>query len=236
MAAMLTAGVVSCGKDDGNDNGSGNGGNGGGGNPGGGGTTTGEWVDLGLPSGLLWAKCNLGANAPEEYGDYYAWGETVTKSTYNWSTYRYCLGDNNNLTKYCNSGSYGHNGYTDTLTVLQAMDDAATAALGNGVRMPTKADWEELIANTTRDWTTQNGVYGRKFTASNGNTLFLPAAGYRCDSEHRDAGYDGYYWSSSLYESSPGHAWYFFFNSGCQYLLYDPRFDGRSVRPVRSAQ
>lgn len=185
IAVMLSVGVVSCAKDDENGNDSG-------------GNTTAEWVDLGLPSGLWWASCNLGATKPEEYGDYYAWGETVTKNTYNESTYMYFMGDIDYLTKYCNNGDYGYNGYTDILTVLQAMDDAATTKLGSGVRMPTKADWEELIANTTSDWTTRNGVYGRMFTASNGKSLFLPAAGDRWDDELCSAGSAGGYWSSSL--------------------------------------
>ena len=98
-------------------------------------TETAEWVDLGLPSGLLWAACNLGASSPEEYGDYYAWGETTTKEVYNWSMYKYSNGDYDQLTKYCNSSSYGHNGFTDNLTTLDAMDDAATQKLGSGARI-----------------------------------------------------------------------------------------------------
>ena len=228
MAAMLSAGVVSCGKDDENGNGNGNGGN-----NGGGGATTGDWVDLGLPSGLLWATCNLGADSPEGYGDYYAWGETTTKSTYNWSTYRYCNGGYDQLTKYCSMGSYGYNGFADNLTVLEAMDDAATQALGSGARMPTADEWRELINNTTSAWTTQNGVNGRKFTASNGKSLFLPAAGYRWDDELNDAGSYGYYWSSSLNTDGPLYAWSFFFGSGYQFVDGSYRGGGFSVRAVR---
>ena len=147
-----------------------------------------EYVDLGLPSGLLWATCNVGANAPEEYGDYFAWGETQPKDTYNWSNYQYCMGNSNTLTKYCNNASYGYNGYTDDLTTLQPGDDAATAQWGSGWRMPTKDEWQELLDNTTTTWTTQDGVNGRLFTAANGNSLFLPAAGYRGGSNLYDAG------------------------------------------------
>ena len=229
MAAMLTVGVVSCGKDDENGNGNGNGGN-----NGGGGATTGDWVDLGLPSGLLWATCNLGADSPEGYGDYYAWGETTTKSTYNWSTYRYCNGDYNQLTKYCNISSLGYNGFTDNLTVLEAMDDAATQALGSGARMPTADEWRELINNTTSTWTTQNGVKGRKFTASNGKSLFLPAAGRRWVDELGNAGSFGYYWSSSLGTGRPDYAWSFSFGSVNQYVnYYYYRNLGLAVRAVR---
>ncbi len=193
-----------------------------------------EWVDLGLPSGLLWATCNLGATTPEGYGDYYAWGETTTKSTYNWSTYRYCNGSSSTMTKYCDNSSYGNSGFTDNLTTLQAMDDVAAQKLGSGARMPTKAEWEELINNTTAEWTTMNGVNGRKFTASNGKSLFLPAAGGRNGSELYLAGGRGLYWSSSLYESNPSCAWFFRFGEGGQ-GVYDSRRDyGLSVRAVRS--
>lgn len=120
-----------------------------------------EYVDLGLPSGTLWATCNVGANAPEEYGDYFAWGEIQPKDYYDESTYQYCIGSYNTLTKYCNNSSYGYNGFTDNLTTLQPEDDAATANWGAGWRMPTKGEWEELYNNTTCTWTTQNNVSGR---------------------------------------------------------------------------
>ena len=194
------------------------------------------YVDLGLPSGLLWATCNVGAENPEDYGNYFAWGETTTKSTYNWGTYQYCNGISNTLTKYCNNSSYGYNGFTDNLTILLPEDDAATANWGNGWRMPTKEEFEELYNNTTVTWTTQNGVNGRLFTASNGNTLFLPAAGCRYISSLDGAGNFGYYWSSSLYTGSPHFAWSFYFGSDNYgvYLYY--RYYGHSVRPVRSGQ
>ena len=165
-----------------------------------------EYVDLGLPSGLLWSTCNLGANLPEDYGNYYAWGETQPKDIYNWSTYQYCNGDYNTLTKYCNNSSYGYNGFTDNLITLRPDDDAATTNWGNGWRMPTEAEWQELLDNTTITWTQQNGVYGRLFTASNGNSLFLPAAGYRWDGELNSAGSSSIYWSSSLNTDSPRSA------------------------------
>jgi len=191
------------------------------------------YVDLGLPSGLLWATCNVGADTPEGYGDYFAWGETTTKSTYNWSTYQYCNGSSNTLTKYCSNASYGFEGFTDGLTTLLPEDDAATANWGNGWRMPTQEEWEELKNNTTVTWTQQNSVNGRLFTASNGNSLFLPAAGYR-DDVLNFAGVWGYYWSSSLYTDSPSRAWYFgCFNSGYNPMGYNNRYDGLTVRPVR---
>jgi uncharacterized protein (TIGR02145 family) len=203
-----------------------------------------EYVDLGLPSGTLWATCNVGATTPEEYGDYFAWGETQTKSTYNWNTYQYqsqyCMGGGNGmLTKYCNDSSYGYNGYTDTLTMLLPEDDAATANWSSDWRMPTKEEWQELYNNTTDTWTTQNGVNGRLFTASNGNSLFLPAAGSRSEDELYDAGYYGTYWSSSLYTDYPVSAWNFDISPGGGYTGMENgyvRDCGLSVRAVRSAR
>ena len=193
-----------------------------------------DWVDLGLPSGLLWATRNVGATSPEDYGDYFAWGETSPKEVYNWDTYRYCNGDYDQLTKYCSKSSFGYNGFTDNLTILQPGDDAATANYGG--RTPTKEEWQELLNNTTVSWTTLNGVNGRLFTASNGNSLFLPAAGYRWVSSLYDAGSDGDYWSSSLYTDDPVYAWYFYVGSGDQDMSSSGRDNGHSVRAVRSAR
>ena len=198
--------------------------------------SVGEYVDLGLPSGLLWATCNVGANTPEGYGDYFAWGETQPKDSYSWSTYQYCMGDANTLTKYCDNPDYGYNGFTDSLTILLPEDDAATANWGAEWRMATQEEWQELFDTTTQEWTTQNGVNGRLFTAANGASLFLPIAGYRWGDELFGAGGSGYYWSSSLYTDSPLNAWYFSFHLGRYYVDDDYyRSDGRSVRAVRSA-
>ena len=206
---------------------------------GGGGWDNHTWVDLGLPSGTLWATCNVGATTPEDYGDYFAWGETQPKDYYEWSTYQYCNGSDNTLTKYCNNSSNGYNGFIDNLTTLLPEDDAATANWGSGWRMPTKEEWQELFQNTTHTWTTQNGVNGRLFTASNGNSLFLPAAGGRYDGSLNNVGNYGYYWSSSLRADDPYDAWYFYFNSDYYgmsgWYRYGDRYHGHSVRPVRSA-
>ena len=192
-----------------------------------------EYVDLGLPSGTKWATCNVGANSPEDYGDYFAWGETSTKNTYSWATYSLCNGSQNTLTKYCNNSSYGNNGFTDALTTLEASDDAATANWGSAWRMPTKEEFDELKNNCTVTWTTQNGVNGRLFTGPNGNSIFLPAAGYRYYSELILAGSSGNYWSSSLYTGNPDNAWNLYFSSG-NYLMSSGyyRYFGQSVRPV----
>ncbi len=201
----------------------------------GGGVGTHEYVDLGLPSGLLWATCNVGANAPEEYGDYFAWGETQPKDYYHWSTYQYCMGGDSTLTKYCNNASCGYNGFTDNLTTLLSEDDAATTNWGDGWRMPTDLECQELIDNTTCVWTTQNGVNGRLFTASNGNSIFMPATGIYLDGGLVDVGLTGSYWSRSFVTHRPDHAWRLgFYSETCHRISYS-RYAGVSVRPVRSA-
>jgi len=194
------------------------------------------FIDLGMPSGLLWAMCNVGADSPEDYGDYFAWGETEPKSVYSWSTYQYCNGSSSTLTKYCYNSDYGYNGFTDNLTILLPEDDAATANWGSDWRMPTIGEWQELYQNTTHIWTTQNGVNGRLFTASNGNSLFLPAAGYRYNSSLDDAGSIGYYWSSSLNTDYPSRAWYFGFRSAIFDMYGYDRNYGFTVRPVCSSR
>lgn len=179
------------------------------------------YVDLGLSSGLKWATCNVGANAPEDYGYYFAWGEVEPKTTYNWDTYKYY--DDSNLTKYTSN---------DSKTVLDPEDDAATANWGGAWRMPTKAEQDELRNNCTWDWTTQNGVKGYKVTGPNGNSIFLPAAGCVTEGALGDAGSYGYYWSSSLYADGPYYAYYVDFNSGyVDWGIYGRGY-GRSVRPV----
>ena len=139
-----------------------------------------DYVDLGLPSGTLWATCNVGADSPEEDGDYFAWGETEPKEVYSWETYKWCEGTEKTLTKYCNDSKYGYNGFTDGLRELEPEDDAATANWGSMWQMPSGEQVEELIneAYTTTEWTKQNGVLGRKFTSkSNGKSIFLPNSG-----------------------------------------------------------
>ena len=194
-----------------------------------------DYVDLGLPNGTLWATCNVGATTPEGCGDYFAWGETEPKTTYSWSTYKYCNGGEDQLTKYCSIYHIGYNGFTDDLTVLLPSDDAATANWGSDWCMPTNDEWEELYQYTTNIWTTQNGVEGRLFIASNGNTLFLPAAGIHWDDEFFLLGGEGYYWSSSLSVLGPSAAWDFdFVDDDYGSNLLD-RCYGQSVRAVRSS-
>lgn len=172
-----------------------------------------EYVDLGLPSGLKWATCNVGANSPSEYGDYYAWGETTTKTSYtyeNSKTYNKKIGDIGGNASY----------------------DAARANWGGTWRMPTKEEFDELLNKCTWTWTTQGGKKGCKVTGPNGNSIFLPAAGFRGGTSLYRAGAVGPYWSSMLYESSTLDSYYLYFcNDGCLSSKSDRSY-GLSVRPV----
>ena len=173
------------------------------------------YVDLGLTSGTLWATCNVGATSETDYGSYFQWGDTVDKrdDVCNWSSYKYCNGSSKTLTKYNVNSSYGT---VDNKITLDPEDDAARANMEGDWRMPTHALIEELVAETDSEWVTGyngSGVNGRKFTASNGNSIFIPAAGQRSDSSFIYQGSDGIVWSSSLYSSSPGQSRFLYFDS-----------------------
>ena len=181
------------------------------------------YVDLGLPSGLLWATCNVGATTPEEYGDYFAWGETSTKETYD---------EDNCSTWGLSYTELQSQGYIDSEGNLTSQYDAATANLGGDWRMPTYDELNELINNCTWTWTTQNSVNGYNVEGPNGNSIFLPAAGYRDGSSLYDAGSRGNYRSSTPYESNSIIAYGLGFLSDDHYMGYGTRDVGRSVRPV----
>ena len=191
------------------------------------------YVDLGLPSGTKWATCNVGAATPEEYGNYYAWGETEPKETYDWATYKWCNGRYKTLTKYSTDSDYGT---VDNKIVLELADDAARANWGGAWRMPTDAEWTELRENCEWTWIDDyngTGVAGLIVTSNiNGNSIFLPAAGcHRYDDLFLAGGY-GYYWSSSLSTDYPDSAWDVFFDSDGVSRDYGSRHYGLSVRPV----
>ena len=196
-----------------------------------------DFVDLNLPSGTLWATCNVGADSPEEFGDYFSWGETEPKSNYDWSTYKYGVASNK-LTKYCYDSSRGKNGYTDTLTVLQPMDDAATANFGAVWRMPTESEWNELKMQCTWIWAKVYGVIGCLVIGSNGNSIFLPAGkSYRGTSLNLDG---CLYWSSTLssnpYTSYGYCKWVYIGNQNVEVTNTYSNLDrsyGCLVRPVR---
>ena len=177
-------------------------------------------IDLGLPSGTLWACCNVGASQPEDYGKYYAWGETQPKEVYSWSTYIHSDG----------TESTCHNIGSD---IAGTSYDAATANWGTPWQMPSLEQCNELNNKCTSVWTQQNGVNGQKFTGPNGGTLFLPAAGSRWEGGAFGAGMGGYYWSSALNEFNPSCVWVLNFLSGGVYVTDGYRNYGLSVRPVR---
>lgn len=213
-----------------------------------------EAVDMGLPSGLKWASFNLGASKPEEFGDYYAWGETEPyyicqdpltwkegkENGYEWASYKWCMGVVDTMTRYCDDPSCGYNGFTDTKVFLDQNDDAASVNLGSNWRIPTYEEWIELMDNCKWAWTQENGVNGYKVISKQGsNSIFLPAVGLRYSISLIDAGTSAYYWSSSLYESvpdyyekNPAEAMGLYFNSVYASRNSASRYHGGSIRPV----
>ncbi len=196
-----------------------------------------DYVDLGLPSGTLWATKNIGASSPEEYGDYFCWGETAPKDKYTISNYKW-TGGYPKVSKYCTNSYYGP---VDSLTVLELEDDAAYVNWGPSWRMPTHEEMEELITYCYPwVWTEVNGVYGKMGTGPSGRTIFLPAGGYRFDSEYYEdtgiynQGTHGYYWSSSLdHVGGPNAYIFFFYHSNHMCVDNNPRTTGFNVRAVR---
>ena len=202
-----------------------------------GGTQEHEWVDLGLPSGTLWATCNVGANSPEEYGDYFAWGETEPKDYYDWSNYKWCNGSYTTMTKYCTKSKYGYNGFVDNKSELDPEDDAAYVNWGPSWRMPTIEQLHELVENCTVQWKPQNGVMLPLLTGPNGNTLFLPAAGRRWGDSFGGAGSLCYYWSRTLISSDPYRSYYLELSMyGLRWYYSFDRYNGFTVRPVRASR
>ena len=204
-----------------------------------------EYVDLGLPSGTLWATRNIGAESPEDYGDYFAWGEVEphADNIYEWETYKWCHeGSQYQLTKYCSSSYAGYGGFTDGLTELEFADDAAYVNWGSDWRMPSMDQCDELINSeyTTTEWTTVNGVNGMKITSKvdgyTDKSVFLPAAGYH-NNNFWYANYECYYWSRTLPypvgnpESAQSLKYYQ--RSGRAGTSTESRSTGFSVRPVR---
>ena len=172
-----------------------------------------EYVDLGLPSGLKWATCNVGANKPEEHGDYYAWGEITTKSKYskeNSKTYETKMDDINGNSNY----------------------DVARAKWSGNWRTPTKKEMKELKNECIWGYTTLNGINGMKVTGPNGNSIFLPFAGYCCDTLYDCVDTYGGYWSSTPYENNGHYAFYFRFNNGYHNIDWNFRYLGHPIRPV----
>ena len=176
-----------------------------------------EYVDLGLS--VKWATCNVGANAPHEYGDYFAWGETATKREY--------------TEENCKTIEIRKRLFVDkTIDKRENFKDTARANWGGSWRMPTKAEMEELKNRCTWTWTSQSGVKGYKVTGPNGNSIFLPTAGYCGGSSRNSVGEYGGYWSSTPYESDTDNAYRLYFYSGYRNVHWLSRYFGRTVRPV----
>ena len=194
-----------------------------------------EYVDLALPSGIKWATMNVGATTPEGYGDYFAWGEIEAKTNYSWNTYKWCEGTSMTMTKYCNKGGYGT---VDNETTLYPEDDVAQVKWGGDWRMPTYSELSELVDKCTWTKTTLNGVNGYLVTsATNGNSIFLPAAGIYSYERLDKADTNAYFWSSTLSNSAPYKAGSMYFSTSDSSLGYwldneSTRYGGRSVRPV----
>lgn len=205
-----------------------------------------RYVDLGLPSGTLWATCNVGANSPEDYGDYFAWGETEPKRTYTWSTYKwmedgyddwngcskYTIADDQTIGCWYNNGTF----IGDNKNELDFEDDAAYMKWGEGWRMPSVAQIEELHASCTWTYTTENKVFGQKAVGPNGSSIFFPAAGFYNGSSLRNSRSYGYYRSRSLYmkyTSKSETTINLYFSSDLVYMVGDHRYLGYPVRPVR---
>ena len=189
-----------------------------------------EYVDLGLPSGTLWATCNIGATIPEDMGDFFAWGETAPKEIYDMDNYKWYNSSSDKLTKYCTDDQYGT---VDNQTELLPEDDAAYVNWGPMWRMPTMDQQQELIERCSWQWVERNGVYGRLVTGPNGNTLFLPAADYRGDNSLNNVQSIGAYWSRTLDSSYPSGLYFRNFEWESVYLFSHIRSYGFTVRPVR---
>ena len=173
-----------------------------------------EYVDLGLPSGLKWAKCNVGAETETDYGSYFQWGDTVDKSNSDcsWATYKYCNGNEFSMRKYCVDSEYGIFGTVDNKIILDPEDDAARVHMGGDWRMPTEVEVQELMNNTYNEWIEDfngSGVNGSKFTSKTDESkyIFIPASGGRSGSSFEDQGGSGLIWSSSLNAALPNCAW-----------------------------
>lgn len=187
-----------------------------------------EAVDLGLS--VKWATFNVGATKPEEYGGYYAWGETEEKFYCDWGTYKWCNGSYTTMTKYCTNSGYGT---IDNRTTLDPEDDVAHVKWGGSWRLPTRAELYELQDKCTWQWTTQNGVTGYKIKSKiNDNCIFLPTAGCRADKGVQYIGTSGCYWSSSLYDNESQKAFGLYISTGYRGEGGYSRSSGYSVRPV----
>lgn len=196
-----------------------------------------ECVDLGLPSGTMWASMNVGASSPEDYGDYFAWGETEPKRSYTEANYKWYGGSWYNhsvsITKYCTDSDHGLNGFVDNKTVLDPEDDAAYVNWGSSWRMPSFEQIDELMDCCSFQWIQRNGVYGILVTGVNGNSIFLPAAGYHSYDELLNLGSFSFYWTRDLSASAVNFAYCMTFDADGYGWWHFYRDSGITVRAVR---
>ena len=189
-----------------------------------------EYVDLGLS--VKWATCNVGADKPEDFGNYYAWGETETKDVYDWSSYKWCNGSSDTLTKY---NPFKVQGIVDSISTLDPNDDVAHVKWGGSWRMPTASEFRELMDNCKWTWKSVNGINGyvvrSRIKGYRDRSIFLPAAGYCYDKKLSSAGEVAYYWSNSLFDF-PISAKSILLSSDDFCRHYCSRFVGNPVRPV----
>ena len=185
-------------------------------------------VDMGLP--VYWATTNVGADEPEEYGQYFAWGETEEKEVYDWSTYKLCNGTSSSFTKYSTNSKYGT---VDNKTELDPEDDVAHVRMGGYWRMPTQSEWQNLYDGCTWTWTQENGVNGYIVTSKKtGESIFLPAGGYKGEDKYVYDGIRGYYWTSTLDWSLSDFANHWYIRSDKYTWYTEYRYYGYNVRPV----
>lgn len=197
-----------------------------------------EYVDLGLPGGVLWATCNIGADKPEDTGKFFAWGEVIgyalsENHTFSWQNYTLCNGTSTSMKRYCNNPNYGT---YDNISTLSASDDAATVNWGTGWRMPTYEEINDLYnpKYTTSEWVTVNGVKCRKVTSrTNGKYILLPATGYCKGTDLYNDGSHGYYWTRTLFYNVSSAAYHLDVTSGYMEWSNNERFYGQCIRPVR---
>lgn len=195
------------------------------------------FVDLNLPSGNLWATMNLGASTIQAFGDVYSWGETEIKESWSNGTYKFYKtdGDAQGHTKYVpqdQAEKYGFKGFYDNTIVLTMEDDAAHVVMGGSWRIPSTDDWKELKDNCEGVFCEYEDVVGYKFTAKNGEWIFLPAAGIGDWSARRYENKYGYYWANSVRKEEPSAGSCFTFNSMASRVYGNFRYDGSSVRAV----
>ena len=190
-------------------------------------------VDMGFNTKTLWATCNIGASSPEQSGDYISWAESEAKDSYTWTTYKYCNGDQLSITKYSLDVEHANNRTYDTISILQPMDDAAKQILGDNWKIPSKREYTELISNCDTKSCKLNGVWGYLFTSKkNGNSIFIPFAGFRDMEDLMHNGTYGFYWTNELYSTTDVYILNMARNTNPVCTKYQERDMGLPIRPV----